>query len=142
MCFCRLLSEGPRLSSSTSVSIAVQPDAAKQPLTSVGEVSQPPPYQPTPYHPPPQGTGLLSSSPQQSLYTPTPTADYSSLQHLPAGPPQPHHPGSGGFVPSLSTTQPSWGLNPPTQSQMTSVYTAPQPRYVCTRQTIINVNSF
>ena len=132
-CSCRLLSEGPRLSS--SVPSVVQPDATSQPPTSVAEVSQPPPYHHPPYHPaPPTGSGLLSSSPQQSLYGAA-ASDYTLQQ----GHPPPHlsgpghmtsHPGPGP-MPSLTSSQLPWSHGQPQPSL--SAYSAasfPQQRYI------------
>lgn len=135
---CRLLSEGPRLSS--SVPSVVQPDATKQPPTSVAEVSQPPPYHHPPYHHPPShpapptSSGLLSSSPQQSLYGAA-TSDYTIQQ----GHPPPHLSGPGhmtshpGPVPmaSLTSSQPPWSHGQ--QQPSLSVYSGtsfPQQRYI------------
>ena len=99
---CRLLSEGPRLSS--SVPSLVQHDAAKQPPSSVAEVSQPPPY----HHP---ASSAVPSQPlpppQQSLYA----ADYS-LQQPHLVPQQTHH-----HMTTPSSTPGSWTQNPSVVSQ-------------------------
>ena len=133
---CRLLSEGPRLSS--SVPSVVQPDATKQPPTSVSEVSQPPPYHHPPYHTaPPTSSGLLSSSPQQSLYGAA-ASDYTLQQ----GHPPPHLSGTGhmtsqpgpGPMASLTSSQQPWSHGQqPSHHPSLSAYSAtsfPQQRYI------------
>ena len=101
----RLLSEGPRLSSSVVQAPSQVPESTKR-----AEASQPPPYTHHTYQPPP-ATGVMATPPQQSLYAATST-DYSSLQ-----PAQQSVPHQGGVLPppqpsTLSSSPGSWSHNP------------------------------
>lgn len=138
----RLLSEGPRLSSS----VVAQPPSGVPESTKQATASQPPPYTHHTYnHAPPAG-GVMATPPQQSLYAATST-DYSSLQphhqqqqqqpvgHQGALPP-PHSQPS--MMATLSSSPGSWSHNPPPmaigQLPSISAYSAnplQQQRYVC-----------
>ena len=112
--FSRLLSEGPRLSSSV---VAQPPPSGVPESTKQAEASQPPPYTHNTYNHAPQVGGVIATPPQQSLYAATST-DYTSLQ--------PHHQqqpvGHQGVLPPpsqpsmaapLSSSPGSWSHNPP-----------------------------
>ena len=136
----RLLSEGPRLSSSV---VAQPPPSGVTESTKQAEASQPPPYTHNTYnHAPPVG-GVVATPPQQSLYAATST-DYSSLQphhhqqqpvgHQGALPP----PSQSSMAAPLSSSPGSWSHNPPPmavgQLPSISAYSAnplQQQRYVC-----------